>query len=226
MTRAHMLPVVRIGSSWRQTPPDAHDESRNKGMDAQRTKKARPSQCVCRQTGRLMAHHAHRQHGGHLALVPAGRFSTLTAIVLSIVLLGNLAATTPLAWASQAIGWRGVFAAAVAFTALAAIAAWLLVRDAPPGHPFLARTPEPPRQMLQGLMEVLRNPRLKPILALNFCNYACTFTALARLSGVRLGYTAAYLCDLARVRPVLWAISVIISAVIFLLPPSGARHAN
>jgi predicted MFS family arabinose efflux permease len=30
--------------------------------------------------------------------------------------------------------------------------------------------------MLQGLLEVLRNPRLKPILALNFCNYACTFT--------------------------------------------------
>ena len=30
--------------------------------------------------------------------------------------------------------------------------------------------------MLQGLMEVLRNPRLRPILALNFCNYACTFT--------------------------------------------------
>jgi predicted MFS family arabinose efflux permease len=30
--------------------------------------------------------------------------------------------------------------------------------------------------MLQGLMEILRNPRLKPILVLNFCNYACTFT--------------------------------------------------
>jgi predicted MFS family arabinose efflux permease len=104
------------------------------------------------------------------------RFSTLTAMVLSIGLLGNLAATTPLAWASEAIGWRGVFGAAVVFTALAAIAVWLVVRDAPPGHPFLARTPEPPRQMLQGLVEVLRNPRLKPILALNFCNYACTFT--------------------------------------------------
>jgi predicted MFS family arabinose efflux permease len=51
-----------------------------------------------------------------------------------------------------------------------------VVRDAPPGHPFLARTPEPPRRMLQGLLEVLRNPRLRPILALNFCNYACTFT--------------------------------------------------
>ena len=107
---------------------------------------------------------------------PPDRFSTLTAVVMSIGLLGNLAATTPLAWASQAVGWRAVFGAAVVFTALAAITVWLVVRDAPPGHPFLARTPEPPRQMLKGLMEVLRNPRLKPILALNFCNYACTFT--------------------------------------------------
>ena len=107
---------------------------------------------------------------------PPDRFSTVTAMVMSIGLLGNLAATTPLAWASQAIGWRAVFGAAVVFTALAAIAVWLVVRDAPSGHPFLARTPEPPRQMLQGLLEVLRNPLLRPILALNFCNYACTFT--------------------------------------------------
>src|SRR5206468_2746903 len=83
-------------------------------------------------------------------------------------------ATTPLAWAAQAVGWRSVFAFAVLFTALAAVAVWLVVRDAPSGHPFLARTPEPPRQMLQGLLEVLRNPLLRPILALNFCNYACT----------------------------------------------------
>ena len=107
---------------------------------------------------------------------PPDRFSTVTAMVMSIGLLGNLAATTPLAWASEAIGWRAVFGAAVVFTALATIAVWLVVRDAPAGHPFLARTSEPPRQMLQGLMEVLRNPRLRPILALNFCNYACTFT--------------------------------------------------
>ena len=107
---------------------------------------------------------------------PPDRFSTLTAMVLSIGLLGNLVATTPLAWASEAIGWRAVFGFAVLFTALAAVAVWLVVRDAPSGHPFLARTAEPPRQMLQGLMEVLRNRRLWPILALNFCSYACTFT--------------------------------------------------
>src|SRR5471030_1367954 len=114
---------------------------------------------------------------------PPDRFSTVTAMVMSIGLLGNLLATTPLAWASQAIGWRSVFGAAVVFTALAAIAVWLVVRDAPSGHPFLARTPEPPRQMLQGLMEVLRNPRLRPILALNFSNYACTFTVLGLWGG-------------------------------------------
>jgi predicted MFS family arabinose efflux permease len=107
---------------------------------------------------------------------PPDRFSTLTAIVLSIGLLGNLVATTPLAWASQTVGWRMAFGAAVAFTALATIAIWLVVRDAPPGHPFLARTPESPVQMLRGLIEVLGDPRLRPILALSFCNYACTFT--------------------------------------------------
>ena len=108
--------------------------------------------------------------------VPPDRFSPLVAMVLSIGLVGNLLATTPLAWASEAIGWRGVFGFAVAFTGLAAVAVWLVVRDAPSGHPFLDRTAEPPRVMLQGLLEVLRNPRLRPILALNFCSYACTFT--------------------------------------------------
>ena len=107
---------------------------------------------------------------------PPDRFSTIVAMVLSIGLVGNLVATTPLAWASQAIGWRAAFGAVVIFIALATIAVWLIVRDAPPGHPFLARTPETPRQMLQGMVEVFGNPYLKPILAMNFCNYACVFT--------------------------------------------------
>jgi predicted MFS family arabinose efflux permease len=107
---------------------------------------------------------------------PPDRFSTLTAIVLSVGLLGNLIATTPLAWASEVTGWRGVFGAAVLFTAVAAIAIWIVVRDAPEGHPFLERKPEPASEMLRGLVEVLSNPRLRPILALNFFNYACTFT--------------------------------------------------
>lgn len=107
---------------------------------------------------------------------PPDRFSTLSGIVLSIGLIGNLLATTPLAWGTGMIGWRGVFGIVVAFSALAALAIWLIVRDAPPGHPFLDRKAETPAEMLRGLGEVLRNPALPYILALNFCNYACTFT--------------------------------------------------
>src|SRR3954463_5124871 len=117
---------------------------------------------------------------------PPDRFSTLVAMVLSIGLLGNLVATTPLAWASQAVGWRVVFGAVVVFIALATIGVWLVVRDAPPGHPFLDRTPEAPRQLLQGLIEVLSNVRLWPILAMNFCNYACTFTVQGLWGGAFL----------------------------------------
>src|ERR1700751_5194336 len=36
---------------------------------------------------------------------PPDRFSTMTAVVLSVGLLGNLIATTQLAWASQMWGW-------------------------------------------------------------------------------------------------------------------------
>jgi len=107
---------------------------------------------------------------------PPDRFSTLAAMVMSIGLIGNLLATTPLAWGAEQIGWRGVFGIVVGFTLLATIAVWLVVRDAPPGHPFLARKTESPAEMARGLMEVLRNSQLPWILALNFCNYACTFT--------------------------------------------------
>ena len=107
---------------------------------------------------------------------PPDRFATLAGIVLSVGLLGNLLATTPLAWGTEMIGWRGVFGIMVVFTALAALGVWLVVRDAPPGHPFLARKAETPAEMIRGLGEVLRNRQLRFILALNFCNYACTFT--------------------------------------------------
>ena len=107
---------------------------------------------------------------------PPDRFSTLTSAVLSVGLLGNLAATTPLAWGTEHVGWRAIFGAVVIFTALATVAVWLVVRDAPPGHPFLARRAESPREMLRGLGQALASPALPYILVLNFCNYACTFT--------------------------------------------------
>lgn len=107
---------------------------------------------------------------------PSDRFATLSSMVLSIGLVGNLIATTPLALASETVGWRVAFAAMVVFTALAAVAVWLIVRDAPPGHPFLARERESIASVARGLADVFRNRQIPFIMALNFCNYACTFT--------------------------------------------------
>ena len=118
---------------------------------------------------------------------PPDRFSTLTAMVLSI---SACSATSPPPRRSpgrrRRSAGRAVFGAVVRFTALATIAIWLVVRDAPPGHPFLFRKAEPSGEMLRGMLEVLRNPRLKPILALNFCNYACTFTVQGLWGGAFL----------------------------------------
>jgi MFS family permease len=108
---------------------------------------------------------------------PPDRFSTMAAMVLSIGLLGNLLATTPLAWGTELIGWRGVFGIVVVFCrarhrrGLAGRAR----RAARAIRSTRARS-RSPGELLRGLGEVLRNPRLPFILVLNFCNYACTFT--------------------------------------------------
>jgi MFS family permease len=107
---------------------------------------------------------------------PPEWFSTMSSFVMSIGLIGNLMATSPLAWGIEAVGWRWVFGGVVVFTGLASLAVLAIVRDAPPGHPFLAREPESAREMMRGLAEVFRTRHLPLILVLNFTNYACTFT--------------------------------------------------
>lgn len=107
---------------------------------------------------------------------PTDRFSTITSWVLTTGLVGNLLATSPLAWGAAQVGWRQVFGGIVLFTAVMTVVVWVVVRDAPPGHPFLSRRPESLGDQVKGLREVLGNPQLPFIVALNFCNYACSFT--------------------------------------------------
>ena len=108
---------------------------------------------------------------------PPDRFSTLTAMVLSIGLLGNLVATTPLAWASEATGWRTVFGVAVALhrarrhRGLAGGAR----RAARPSRSSRAR-PSRRARCCRACWKCCAIRACWPILALNFCNYACTFT--------------------------------------------------
>lgn len=65
---------------------------------------------------------------------PAREFGTVAGVVAGLGTLGNIAATTPLALLSGAVGWRRAFLLSAAVTALLALAFWLLVRERPGGE--------------------------------------------------------------------------------------------
>jgi sugar phosphate permease len=58
-------------------------------------------------------------------------FSRMTGILMAVGGLGAYAASRPLAWLSDQIGWRGSFVAIGSVTLLVAAAIWLLVRNSP-----------------------------------------------------------------------------------------------
>ena len=114
---------------------------------------------------------------------PQRYFATLAAVIFSVGGIGNLLATTPLAMASAAIGWRGAFAGMAAITVGMAAVLFLVLRDAPPGHPVSLRAPESPRQILAGLGEVLRDRRIWYISAMQAVAYPIVMTISALWAG-------------------------------------------
>ena len=59
------------------------------------------------------------------------RFATLSALVVTVGTIGNLAAATPLVLLVEAVGWRAGFQLLAALTALLALVFFLVVRDGP-----------------------------------------------------------------------------------------------
>ena len=114
---------------------------------------------------------------------PPDRFATVAAVMLSVGGTGNLISTTPLALAAEAVGWRGAFVGMAAITAALCALVWVVVRDAPPGHPYHARRPESLGETIRGLREVLANPRLPYILAMSFVAYPAVATVLGLWAG-------------------------------------------
>jgi len=114
---------------------------------------------------------------------PQRYFATLAAVIFSVGGIGNLMATTPLALASQAIGWRGAFVGMAAITVGMAAVLFLVLRDAPPGHPVSLRAPESPRQILRGLGQVLRDRRIWYISAMQAVAYPILMTISALWAG-------------------------------------------
>lgn len=71
-------------------------------------------------------------------------FGTMSGLLILVGNLGSVVATTPVAWMSQALGWRASFLAIGIATCAVALAAWLWVRDHPrTSVPQAATSPAP-----------------------------------------------------------------------------------
>ncbi|CTQ48945.1 MFS transporter [Jannaschia donghaensis] len=89
-------------------------------------------------------------------------FATLAGVLIGVGSLGNIAASVPLGWAAEMLGWRGAMQVLAALTGATAVGCWFVVRD-----------PERVEGAAQGsLLDVLRIPAIWAILPMLLVNYA------------------------------------------------------
>ncbi|HET6467927.1 MAG TPA: MFS transporter, partial [Geminicoccaceae bacterium] len=101
---------------------------------------------------------------------PPERFAATTSILLGLGAGGNLLGATPMALATEAVGWRVTMLAIAALTAGATVLAFVLLKG-PIGAAGEARG-DSLGQALRGVGEVLRLRPLWPMLPLCFTSYA------------------------------------------------------
>jgi sugar phosphate permease len=81
-------------------------------------------------------------------------FATLSGIVFSIGTVGSMAATTPLVFLAQEIGWRQGFILIAVVNLLLTIILFVVVRDKPPTGPFGTVTSNTPSRLPHALLEL------------------------------------------------------------------------
>ena len=114
---------------------------------------------------------------------PFDRIATMYGRIFAISQIGNFMAATPLAWMSQAVGWRNVFwGSAAAVLVVVAFFVWA-VRDQPPGQAPALRRTETLWQTLRGFAEVFRLPGYRKVVAVHTVAYAVMATVLGLWAG-------------------------------------------
>lgn len=111
------------------------------------------------------------------AWFPVNRFGFMSGIVVSVGVLGNLLAATPLAVLNQAMGWRGSFLAFGLVNALVVLAFVLVTRDSPHGSKPTNSSRKP---LLAGLGHLVGMYSYWAISLANFVRYGY-FAALQGL---------------------------------------------
>ncbi len=102
-------------------------------------------------------------------------FATLASSILALGIFGNIASSLPLAWASQAFGWRETLYALGALTLLVAIALFIFVKD--------PEIPESEQGTKGSVLDLLKMPALWLIIPMMIVNYA----AVAGIRGLWIG---------------------------------------
>ncbi len=104
---------------------------------------------------------------------PVDRFGLLSGLVVSVGVVGNLLAATPLAYLSLYVGWRESFLIFAVIDLVAVVAFVLVIRNSPPGHAAPVRRRE---SLFSGLSRMFR---------------MYSYWAISLASFVRYGYFAA-----------------------------------
>ena len=123
------------------------------------------------------------------------RFAAVSGIVISISSLGILFSSTPLAFVTEAYGWRAAYWSVAALSALLMLGTFAFAQDAPEGHDAHSRVPEPVGQVLAGQWAVLKTPLIWPIMALTFTSYPSLLT-------IRGLWGGPYMADMVGLSPI------------------------
>ena len=114
---------------------------------------------------------------------PPDRIGTMYGRIFAVSQIGNLAAATPMAWMTEQVGWRTVFAgAALAVVAVVGFFFWA-ARDQPAGQSPIRSHGESLSQMLHGFVRVLALPNYKKVVAVHMVGYAAFATVLGLWAG-------------------------------------------
>lgn len=114
---------------------------------------------------------------------PPAQFSTMLARVFALGGVGTLLAGTPLAILAEWLSWRGAFAAMAGLAVATGFLFWFTVRDTPPGTPRRRAPSGSFIDMLRGIGQILRLPRMPMLMAMHFAAYASMLAIMGAWSG-------------------------------------------
>lgn len=103
--------------------------------------------------------------------LPVQRFAFYTSLIVGLGGLGNIFSTTPTALLTEYAGWRTVFWFAGGFTAISLIFGFLIIKDAPIGHPFHDRKVESIKDTLKGVLNIIKDREFQYVFAINLIIY-------------------------------------------------------